>query len=433
MTYCNTAIANRRVLYVLAALPSCDAVMAQLNNAVGISFGPFSLLQIVRSHLLLALLALIAWQIVRDRNLISRIPLAAAGALAVLAMACTKEIITTGTLSVQSVGAYGQMSYWVIFWITASILISDTDGAEILLRGFAAGAAVTAACVVVGFVHGGLNYYADDSVRSSSGWFDTAKYITGLLVCGTITLLYLGRKRDGWLYPALAGLCCIACILTYARAGAVALTAVLVWFIFWWFFLGRDVRRKWLTRFLLLITLGAAVAPVFIHPDVLLARWSDLQDPDEAGSGRASFWKIAADHYIDGTPAQQALGSGFDAMAQMLYTETGSDIKHCHNDLLDMALVGGAVGIGWFFFMVGSFVLRISQLSLTSVEGAAAAAVLLAYVLHGQLTGQLWSPDAMAYNTVVLTCMTYTAGRGAVPSPLRLMTSVPQVNEAITR
>ncbi|MGB7167477.1 MAG: O-antigen ligase family protein, partial [Acidobacteriaceae bacterium] len=372
--------------------------MAQLNNAVGISFGPFSLLQIVRSHLLLALLALIAWQIVRDRNLISRIPLAAAGALAVLAMACTKEIITTGTLSVQSVGAYGQMSYWVIFWITASILISDTDGAEILLRGFAAGAAVTAACVVVGFVHGGLNYYADDSVRSSSGWFDTAKYITGLLVCGTITLLYLGRKRDGWLYPALAGLCCIACILTYARAGAVALTAVLVWFIFWWFFLGRDVRRKWLTRFLLLITLGAAVAPVFIHPDVLLARWSDLQDPDEAGSGRASFWKIAADHYIDGTPAQQALGSGFDAMAQMLYTETGSDIKHCHNDLLDMALVGGAVGIGWFFFMVGSFVLRISQLSLTSVEGAAAAAVLLAYVLHGQLTGQLWSPDAMAYN-----------------------------------
>lgn len=432
MNQSEASVVNRRVLFVLAAIPSCDAVLAQLNNAAGVSIGPFSLLQVVRSHLLLALIGLTLWAIFRKPDRIRRMPVAAIGALAVLAMAATKEVIVTGSLSMQSAGAYGQMTYWIMFWITVSVLCSDQRDAEVLLRGFAVGAVITASCVIAGFVSGGLNYYADDAVHSSSGWFDTAKYITGVLVCGAITLLYLGRKRNGWLHPALAGLCCVACMLTYARAGAVALIATVVWFIFWLVYLGRNEQRRWLTRFLLLTMIAVAVVPMVVHPDALLTRWSDLEDPDKAGSGRASFWQLAADHYVDGTPAQELLGSGFNAMAEMLYTQTGSDIKHCHNDLLDMAIVGGAVGVGWLALMVGAFVLRIARVSVTSVEGAAAVAVLLAYVLHGQLTGQLWSPDAMTYNTVVLTCMTCAASRSPVLVECSAPPSISTPHEALS-
>ena len=405
MGFAKSSFTHRNLLLGFAAIPSIDCVVDQLNNAFQISIGPLSLLQIERGYLLLVLLAGTIWVLIKDRTGFGRIPLPAMAGFLLLAMVMTKEFITRGSLPLPSFTAYTQMVYWLLFWITVSVVCKEPRQAEIILWGLGIGATLTALSVMAGLVFGGLNFYEDDAVRSSAGWFDTSKYITGVLVCGSVTLLYLGRRRKGWLLPLLAALCSLACMVTYARAGTVALGAVLVWFVFWYVFIGQRIQRRWLTRFLFLMLAAVMIAPFFIRTDTLFARWSDLDDPDKAGSGRASFWKYAADAYVDGTPAQQALGYGFQSMSDMLFLTTGSDIKHCHNDLLDLALVGGIPGVAWLLLFIGGFGWRIYRSSLSSIEGAASMAILLAYVLHGQFTGQLWSPDAMSYNTLSLACL----------------------------
>jgi O-antigen ligase len=252
---------------------------------------------------------------------------------------------------------------------------------------------------------GAINYYQDDAVRSSAGWFDTAKYVTGVLVSGGVVLLYLGRKKAGWLSPLLACLCFVSCLITYARAGAVAMCVVFLWLSAWALFFGTPKKRIWLNRFLILIFAMLMIAPIVVHPDTLFARWSDLQDSDKAGSGRATFWKVAADGYVASTPVQQTIGMGYSSMSEMLFIGYGDDIKHTHNDMLDMLLVGGVVGAAWLLLFISNFAWRVARMSMNTIEGGAGAAILLAYLFHSQLTGQIWGTDAMTYYTLSLTSL----------------------------
>lgn len=405
MESAKTVIPHRTMLLVFAVIPSFDCISNQVNNVFQIGIGPLSILQVLRSNVLLLFFCVTVWSLLKDRSGFRRLPPAAIGALLLLGMVITKELITTGTLSLLSVGSYAQMAYWLMFWIAVSVLCREPGQAQIILWGLAIGATLTALSVIAGLAFGGLNYYADDAVRSSAGWFDTSKYITGILVCGGATLLYLGRNGKGWFYPVLAGLCFLACMITYARAGAVALGAVLIWLSFWWVAFGHRTQRRWLNRFLILTLAAVMIAPLVVKMDSLFARWSDFQDPDKAGSGRESIWTVVVDGYSDASPTQQALGYGYNSMSAMLFLKMGNDIKHTHNDTFDMLLVAGVPGVIWLLLFIGTLGWGVIRTSLFSVEGAAGAAILLAYVLHGQFTGQLWSPDAMSYNTLSLTCL----------------------------
>ncbi len=412
-------VEHRSLLYALAAIPFFDCIFNQLNNALHISFGPLSMLQVLRGYLVVVFAAIALWVVLKDASRLKRIPLPALGALLLIAMASTKELVVTGTLAMPSLGAYGQMAYWVFFWIVVSMLCREPEQAEIILRGLAVGAMATAVSVLLGFVFGGLNYYQDDAVDSSAGWFDTAKMITGVLVTGGVVLLYLGRHKRGWLYPLLACTCFIACVLTYARAGSVALAAVLLWLPLWLLLFGRGCKKQWIGKFLILALLAGALVPVAVGTDKLFARWSDVQEGDKAGSGRATFWKVAADGYMDGTPAEQAIGHGYSSMSDLLFLNYGADIKHTHNDMLDMLLVAGAAGAAWLLFFAGTLAWRILRTSIASVEGGAGVAILLAYLLHGQFTGQLWGTDAMSYYTLSLACL-YTIAQGSARAPKAL-------------
>jgi O-antigen ligase len=313
-----------------------------------------------------------------------------------------------------------------MFWITVSLLCQEPEQAEIILRGLAVGAIATATSVMLGFVFGGLNYYQDDAVNSSAGWFDTAKMITGVLVTGGLVLLYLGRKKSSWLYSLLASFCFLACVLTYARAGWVALAAVLLWLPVWAALFGRKSEWRSVKRFLVLALAAGLLVPAVVNTEKLFARWNDVQDADKAGSGRATFWKVAVNGYVDGTPAQQALGYGYSAMSDMLFLNYGADIKHTHNDMLDMMLVGGVPGACWLLFLIGTLGWRICRTSIRSVEGGAGVAILLVYLFHGQFTGQLWGTDAMSYYMLSLASL-YTIGRHNV-SPAN-MPARPAVQE----
>ncbi len=408
---------NRKLVYCLAAIPLADCILNQINNAFDVTFGGLSLLQVVRGNMVLVLLAICLFTVLKDKSRICRCPLPALGLLFLIAMASAKELIATGAVAMPSVGAYGQMAYWVMLWITVSIACRDRSDFNIILRGLAVGALATAASVMIGFAVGGLNPYADEGVDASAGWFHTAKTITGVLDTGAVVLLYLGRRSRGWWAPFLAMACCAACLFTYARAGLVALVVAVAWMFFWWIFLGRG-HRQWLTHFLILCCAFSFLLPVFLNSASFSARWQDIHDPDKGGSGRETFWVVAIRGYENGTSIEQTLGRGYSSMSDMLFKNYGADIKHTHNDMLDMLLVDGIAGAAWLIFMIVTLLANILRSSLSTPEGAAGLGVLLIYLLHAQFTGQLWGTDSMTYYMLAMTCLYRMRATNAVPVAL---------------
>ena len=116
-----------------------------------------------------------------------------------IGIACTEELVRTGSLSMASLAPYGQMLYWVFLWGMVAVLCRRRVKADLLLRGLALGAIATAISVLLGFAFGTKQYYGADAVISSAGWFDTAKMITGILITGGVVLIYLGRKGNTFL------------------------------------------------------------------------------------------------------------------------------------------------------------------------------------------------------------------------------------------
>lgn len=402
---------DRKMLMAIAVIPSIDCICNQLNNALHLHLGPVSFLQALRITLLFVFIVVCIRALWQDSSMASRIPLPAVGAAIILGMVVSKELLVTGALSMESIGAYGQMAYWIVLWTTVSILCRKPAQAELLLRGLAFGAGLTAVSVIVGLLAGAGNYYKDDSVQASAGWFDTAKMITGLLVAGGVITLYLGRNTRSWFPSIVAVVCFVACVLTYARAGSAALVVVIAWLAIWRVFICRRGEGRWLNRFLALVLIGCIVSPLIINTNALLARWSDVGGSDKAGSGRATFWKIAVNAYTAEDLPQQTFGIGYKAMSEMLFRDYGDDIKHTHNDMLDLLLVGGFAGAVWLASLIAVFAWTAFLPSPRSAAGAAAIAIVLGYICHSQLTGQIWGTDAMTYYTIGLTCLSRMSSR----------------------
>lgn len=409
----------QRILLALACIPTVDSILNQVSGTMHWMIGPVSLLQAFRGMLLFAFVVFVLWRIQRDPRALSSVPLPAMAALLLLGIIITKELVSTGSLASDAAVAYGQMAYWVLLWIVASLTCTQSRQAEMLLRGLALGAVVTAVSVILGLAYGSVNYYETDDVHSSAGWFNTAKMISATLVSGTIVILYLGRNKKSLLSASLALLCSIACFLTYARAGTVALCCAILWLLVWYLRSYRTHPWHSLKFFLGMFTTLVLVAIVSIPQQTLFSRWSDMSDSDQAGSGRASIWRVAVDSFADASTSAQLLGSGYNAMSETLLRGYGEDVKHTHNDTLDMLLVAGALGLIWLAFMVGTWISGIVRTSIWSPEGAAAGAILLNYLCHSQLTGQLWGTDSMTYYVIAI--LSFSVLRKSVPKTEPMM------------
>lgn len=401
--------ASSRIILVLASIPTADCVLNQIVNGLHLNLGSVSVLQIFRALLLIFFAGFAISKAHKNPDIIKRIPLPAFAALALLLLWLSKQWLFgggAGAVSFMAYAQYGQITYWIILWITASLVCVTTAQAMLLLYGLAAGALLTGSSVLFGLGFGGINFYEDDLVSSSAGWFNTAKTITGILVCGVIVILYLGcGRRRSWVYATLAAVCLVGVMLTYARAGAVALVVVILWFAIWAGHAGGFFQWSALKLFFAFAMLIAVAAPLAIRPQTLFARWSDMSQGENAGSGRAGLWKIAMETFSAASPSDQLLGNGFDAMADILYRECGEDVKHTHNDTFDLLLIGGVVGILWQVSFIWSWGARIVHFSLWSLEGAAAVAIFIDYFCHAQLTGQLWGTDVMNYYLFGLTAL----------------------------
>lgn len=410
----NPATLNKTIV-ALACIPTVDCIVNQFANGLHLSLGPVSILQGYRAILLLSLIAFVLSKIIKDPDTLRRIPLPAIGALVLLLMIVSKQWLLTGSVGIEGYIQYAQITYWVVLWIAASLTCKTPAEAMLLLYGLAIGALLTALSVIVGMAFGGLNFYEDDLVSSSAGWFNTAKAITGILVCGVAVILYLGSgRRRSWLYGVLAAVCLAGTILTYARAGAVAVAAVILWLALWSTNAWGIIQWRALKWFFCLVLVMALAAPVLLGPQALFARWGDVTKGEDAGSGRVGLWNIAVESFSAAPVSTQLLGDGFESMADLLYRQCGEDVKHTHNDTLDLLLIGGIAGIAWLLGLMGAWVKRIASVNLWSLEGAAIVAIFINYLCHAQLTGQLWGTDVMNYYVTALTAFTVLGSRSGV-------------------
>lgn len=410
--------------YLLAVLPVADCILNQINTAFHVTLGPLSLLQAVRLPLLVLLLAICI------RRLLEKpvhLPLVIWLTPLMLLMFVVKEYLATGAVAFSSVGSYGQLLYWVVFWAAILLECRTRRQADLLLAGMAAGALLSAASILIGFDVGGLNPYADDGVNASAGWFNTAKTVTGVLLTGACILLYRGRTSRSWAYPLLSSLCFLACIVTYARAGQVAAVLLWLWLALWCLLKRPSISGQTAKRFVLLTTVIAVAAlPIVLHSGSFTTRWQDVGDRDKGGSGRAAFWPVAVEEFQNAEPSEKLLGFGYSQMATMLYKDYGADIRHTHSDVLDTMLLGGICGMTWWVLLVCSLLRPIAPL-LRSYEGMAGGGILLAFLCQGQLTGQLLGTDAMTAYVLGIACLGI---RGALQSesPIPVMTRETETN-----
>jgi hypothetical protein len=393
-----------KIAMIIATIPIVDCLANQINTAFGLTAGGFSSLQILRGALMLVFLAVCMVVILKKPHMLYSLPISGIGGFLLIAMAVSKELASTGTLVFSGLVPYGQFLYWILLWCTVSLLCTTREDAILILRGIATGSMMTAASVFLGLIVGTGNFYTGDSVHASAGWFETAKMITGVLVTGGIVILFLGRIKQSVKYVLLACLTFSACVLTYARAGTVALAASLAWLFLWICIWGHQHRRYgvYFASVCAALLLGVLLAS---SPSQVLARWSDMEDGGAAGSGRATFWKIAFDEFLEDKPIDQLAGRGYASMSTMLYEKYGDDIKHTHNDGLDMLLVGGAAGLLWLILLAVDFLRIALTCPISSGARAAAIAIFLVYICHSQLTGQIWGTDAMTYYVLSLSAL----------------------------
>jgi O-antigen ligase len=136
----------------------------------------------------------------------------------------------------------------------------------------------------------------------------------------------------------------------------------------------------------------------------LTTRWADLDDPEKAGSGRLLLWTAAARSFLNGNPIEQLLGRGFQGMLDMVYASLGV-VVHTHNDLLDMLVIGGVLGLIVLSLIFAGIVVQIRSARPASPEFAVAVAILLVLGCQSFFTGQLFLPDVMSFYLLAITAV----------------------------
>ncbi len=379
-----------------------DPILNQISTAYELTVGPFSLLQATRGVVLVVVLWL-AVALPPNRGvvprMVSRLMLLIGVGVAVIAI----SDVLSGGLEISNIIAYAQVAYWLIIWYVAVQAITDARSAMIVAKGLVIGALITAASVYYGYLTGTLEaVYSEAGVEASAGWFVSAKGIAGSLAAGALVIAYLGARRRTWVSILVALFCMGASFLTYARSGLVAMCAALFWLFAWSLSSRFSMRASWASRLVFASVCGALVLGSIIGTSDLATRWADISDPANAGSGRLLLWNAAAQSFVNGSIVQKLFGRGFQGMLDMVYASLGIAI-HTHNDLLDMLVVGGVLGVIVLVLMFAGLVVQIRGSRPASPEFAVAVAILLVLGCQAFFTGQLFLPDVMTFYLLAIT------------------------------
>lgn len=397
--------ARWRSVLVLAAVPVIDAVINQINTIYQPPIGPFSMLQVARGTLLAVILG-IAVAGGRPPDRVSR----AVGRVVLIVTIClatfvVREFSVRGELLMSTLVPSTQIVYCLLMWYVATCSIRDPKSGAAVIKGLLLGAVLTAASVYYGYATGMATVpYTLVGATASSGFFVSGKGIAGTLDAAALLAAYFSYRRRTWPLLAIALLCLGASFLTYARAGLVALGAALTWLAIWSIGTRLKSQSSWVRRLLLAIACGVGILICTVGTGDLARRWSDLQNPEKAGSGRLVLWSAALERFYEGSPSEQLIGNGFQSMYEFTYGLVGAAI-HTHNDVVDMLFVGGVVGLLALALVYAGVVVQIRSSAIRSPEAATAVAVLVVLMYQGFFTGQLLLPDVMANYFLAITAV----------------------------
>jgi hypothetical protein len=141
---------------------------------------------------------------------------------------------------------------------------------------------------------------------------------------------------------ALLGVASI--VLTMKRGAFIALLLALLVYGITYAYIHR--KERGIQRVAIIATGTAALlgALVMSHAGDIADRWSDLDNPNIAGSGREVFWQIIAQHWLDAGLVTKLIGFGphstYDYTGLMWFAEVPA-----HNDWLNLLHEFGIVGV----------------------------------------------------------------------------------------
>lgn len=397
---------SRRAFVFLTLIPIADSAANQLQNALGLSMGPLSMLQAFRGGLTVAMMVMVLKYFYAIRAQAPMILGACALFLYSLGAYMCKEVVVTGSVEVENVTHYAQMIYWLEVWLLAVATFDTPHRRNVALLCIVAAGLMGCASIFYGYLTGTRLAYAYQDIMASAGLFSTGKGIAGVLVVSGIVSAYVWRNRADSRGSFMACVMFAGAFLTYARAGLVALVVGLFALLCWAVAICHDaVYTRWARRLLFWCLLATAIGYVVVGTGDLTARWGDIADPDQAGSGRSVFWKIALRSYWDADLAEQALGHGYVGMCRVIQWGYGMRI-HTHNDLLDMLLVGGVPGVVSLFALWAALIMRLRFLNIADAEFGTGLAILASFFAQSMLTGQMFDPSTMSVYGIAFMCVT---------------------------
>lgn len=317
-----------------------------------------------------------------------------------------KEVLETGSVELENVTHYVQIIYWLEVWLLATLAFDTPYRRRLALMCVVAAALMSSISIFHGYLTGTSLTYEYQQITASTGLFNSGKGVAGVLVVSGIISAYLLRERANVTGVVIACLMFAAAFLTYARAGLVALCAALLTIGAWSLAIcPHAAAARWARRLLAGCVLLGVIGYLLVGTADLTSRWADMMDPDQAGSGRITFWKVALNSFWDASLAEQILGRGYVGMYAVMQSGYGMRI-HTHNDLLDMLLVGGVMGVVCLSVFWATLIARLRLLRPASAEYGAGLAILTGFFAQSLLTGQIFDPSTMAVYVIAFVCVT---------------------------
>jgi hypothetical protein len=396
VTLGRTGVFRFRAVYLLAAIPLADVILAQMQARLEINLGPVSLAQAVHGLLLFVFLAVIAGRTSRIAESAHPVALAAAFFGAAVILSAVVRIINSG-LSLEDVTNDLKVLYWPAAWMAYMVVCHKPEDFRVILGGLAVAGTYAAASVFAVYFLGIEELSPYEGIAASAGGLNTAKGLGGILAVAGLVWIWLTRERRPWLGAAGFVICYGALALTYQRTGLVAGGAAALWLAAWRIFGTKGpAPRNWALRPVVLSLVPVLMVTLALGTADIEKRWNDLLDADKAGSGRVVFWQEAAAIHQQADLPGKVVGIGYSALVDGMESNYGARI-HSHSDVLDALVIYGVLGlIGWLavYWAILRMILR---RGLAWPASAAALAVFLVMALESVFTGQMFGPHVMTF------------------------------------
>ncbi|MDP8248876.1 MAG: O-antigen ligase family protein [Candidatus Tritonobacter lacicola] len=214
-----------------------------------------------------------------------------------------------------------------------------------------------------------------------------------LIIMLVIAMLYIREQGfiPRWLLVPLLIIMLLVDLLTGSRAGFFALLAVVLFFLFSYYSINKQIRHISLVLCLFVVLLAGAVFLFALNPFEGVRIGFRAYNPAEFAEEetflfRIELWKMAWEHIRESGQYFQGLGI---MSFLLLYLEKYKQFSHTHSIYVGVGVHYGLVGLVLFAWIIAALVrqfragLRAAQSTYYQVMLRAMAAGLLAFAIHG--------------------------------------------------